>query len=243
MRCIGRFAAPAVLSGLVGLGPSQTLHAQTPVHLDTLEVTVSSRVSPGLSARTRTLDVITREELAGLPARSVGDLLRWANAVDLQQRSGAQADVSLRGAGFEQVLVLVDGVRVSDVQTGHFDLDLTVPLDRIERVEILRGPASSLFGADAVGGVVNVVTRSRARAVGSSTADEARPPTGSARAEGGSFGTLRLSATQALPVGSARLSLGEEWSESDGDRFRDGTTETACSTARWTRPSPAASSM
>src|SRR5690606_10576702 len=81
--------------------------------------------------------------------------------VDILPRSPAQADLAIRGASFEQVLVLVDGLRVSDEQTGHFDLDLAVPIDMIERIEILRGPGSTLYGPDAVGGVINIVTRSR----------------------------------------------------------------------------------
>ncbi|HSR42558.1 MAG TPA: TonB-dependent receptor [Longimicrobiales bacterium] len=201
-------ASPAALAGQVPAGS-----------LDTLTVRVPSRVSPGLSARTRTLAVLTREEIEAVPARSVGDLLRWMNGLELQQRSGAQADVSLRGAGFEQVLVLVDGVRVSDAQSGHFDLDLAVPVDRIERIEVLRGPASALFGGDAVGGVVHVVTRpgSRTRVPGSGVAVPGGPSVGG-RVEGGSFGTLRLSSTQTVPVGGVRLDLGQEWAESDGDR-------------------------
>lgn len=196
---------------MVGALASSGLAAQTPVApLDTLDVRVSSRVAPGLTARTRTLSVMTRDEIEAIPARSVADLLRWMNGVELQQRSGGQADLSLRGAGFEQVLVLVDGVRVSDTQSGHFDLDLAVPVDRIERLEVLRGPASALFGADAVGGVVNVVTRAGDTSVG------VPPATG--RIEGGAFGTLRLSATQSVPVGDGRLTFGEEWTTSDGDR-------------------------
>jgi vitamin B12 transporter len=210
----GIFALSVLLSVAVGPPPAS---AQTPVtELDTLDVWVSSRVSPGLSARTRTVDVMTREEIRGLPARSVGDLFRWINGVELQQRSGAQADLSLRGAGFEQVLVLVDGVRVSDSQSGHFDLDLAVPIDRIRRIEVLRGPASAMFGADAVGGVVNVVTFDGTRAGAEVPSPSA--PSATASAEGGSFGTARLSSTQRVRAGAARITLGEDWATSDGDR-------------------------
>ncbi len=192
------------------------LAAQEPMRLDTLDVMVSSRVSPALSARTRTVAVLTRAELDVLPARSVADALRWMNGVDVQQRGGAQADISLRGAGIEQVLVLVDGVRVSDVQTGHFDLDVTVPLDRVERIEVLRGPASALFGADAVGGVVNVVTRGSGGA-SSKDAGEDGFAVG-ARIEAGSFSTWRISSTQDALIGAGTISVAQEWASSDGDR-------------------------
>ncbi|HZD04652.1 MAG TPA: TonB-dependent receptor [Longimicrobiales bacterium] len=220
-RCLGRATraagtlrvATAVLVATMVYGGEAA--AQTPVpELDTLDVTVASRVSPALSVRTRTVAVLTREEIESVPARTVGDLLRWMNGVELQERSGAQADLSLRGAGFEQVLVLVDGVRVSDAQSGHFDLDLAVPVDRIRRIEVLRGPGSALFGADAVGGVVNIVTRDAA-----GDGDVGLGPVRTAaRAEGGSFGSWRLSATEAVPLGHAGIHLGQEWAASDGGR-------------------------
>ncbi|HSG48974.1 MAG TPA: TonB-dependent receptor plug domain-containing protein, partial [Longimicrobiales bacterium] len=142
--------------GLVlALAVAQPGVGQTPLLLDTLHVAVDSRLASGAGA----VQVLDAEELAALPVRSVEEALRWGLGIDLQRRSAAQADLSIRGSTFEQVLVLVDGVRMSDPQTGHFDLDLTVPLDRVERIEILRGPASAVHGADAVGGVVNVVTK------------------------------------------------------------------------------------
>ena len=65
----------------------------------------------------------------------------------------------MRGANFGQMLVLVDGVRLNDVQSGHHNGDIPVPLDAVERIEVLHGPGASLFGADAFGGTVNVITR------------------------------------------------------------------------------------
>ena len=140
---------------------SVPLSAQLPplARLDTLRVEVASRIASGFPARSRVVQVLTEEDLRLLPVRTVAEALRWMTAADLQSRSPAQADLSFRGSTFEQVLVLVDGVRMSDPQTGHFDLDLAVPLDRVARIEVLEGPASALYGADALGGVVNVVTR------------------------------------------------------------------------------------
>ncbi len=176
-----------------------------PIVLDTLPV-LGSRTSAGLPLRSRSVEVLDRTTLDALPARSVADALRWANGVELSARSPAQADLQLRGGTFEQVLVLVDGVRMSDPQTGHFDLDLAIPLDRVERIEILRGPASAQYGSDAIGGVVNVVTRSRTAGA-------------SARVEGGSFGTgvLAVDGAAELP-GSLRLEAGFEGGRSDGHR-------------------------
>lgn len=197
-RCIA-ILLPALLTG------AGALAAQTrPTPLDTLRVTASSRASAETTTATRAVEVITAEQIRRLPARTVGDVLKWAFGVDLMARSPALADLSIRGSTFEQVLVLVDGARASDAQTGHFDLDLAVPLDQVERVEIVRGPAAALYGADAMGGVVQIVTRKHAGS--------------SARAEAGSFGTTALAAASTVPLGSALLDLGGDFSRSDGHR-------------------------
>ncbi|MCC6365443.1 MAG: TonB-dependent receptor [Bryobacterales bacterium] len=88
------------------------------------------------------------------------DALRLDPSVDLRQRApdGIQADVSIRGGTFGQTLVLLNGLRMSDPQTGHHNLDLPVPLESIERIEVLHGAGSSLYGSDAVGGVINLIT-------------------------------------------------------------------------------------
>lgn len=114
----------------------------------------------GVAAEAATVAVLTREEIERLPARSLSDLLRFLPAVDVRRRGpGLQADVSLRGADYNGTLVLVDGEPVNDPQTNHHSLDLDVPIDAIERIEVLYGSASALYGSEAVGGVVHVVTR------------------------------------------------------------------------------------
>jgi iron complex outermembrane receptor protein len=88
------------------------------------------------------------------------DLLGLDAALDLQQRApgGFLADLSIRGATFGQTLVLLNGMRVSDAQTGHFNLDLSVPVEMLTGVEVLKGSGSTLYGSDAIGGVVNART-------------------------------------------------------------------------------------
>src|ERR1039458_5930312 len=102
-----------------------------------------------------------------LPARSSGlvlnaleDLLRTDPALDLQERApnGVQTDLSIRGGTFAETLVLLDGQRLNDAQTGHHDMDIPVPLDTIQQVEVLRGSGSTLYGSDAIGGVINIIT-------------------------------------------------------------------------------------
>jgi iron complex outermembrane receptor protein len=194
---------------LAGLLTPERGDAQDPDYtLDSLLASVGARAS-SLARAGRSIQIIDREQIRATPAKSLIDLLRWANGVDLRDRSPVQADLSIRGAGFEEVLVLVNGVRRSDAQTGHFDLDLTIPIDRIERIEILRGPASALYGGDAVGGVINVITRESGSGWG-------------ARAEGGSFGSGAASLIGAGRAAGWSLQGGAEFSRSDGDRTKLG---------------------
>jgi iron complex outermembrane receptor protein len=86
--------------------------------------------------------------------------LQLDSSIDLQQRNpGVQGDITIRGGTFGQTLVLVDGIRINDVQTGHHNMDLPVPLDAISEVQVLQGSGSTFYGSDAVSGVVNVITR------------------------------------------------------------------------------------
>ncbi|SPE42865.1 TonB-dependent receptor [Candidatus Sulfopaludibacter sp. SbA3] len=102
-----------------------------------------------------------------LPARSMylvsntlTDLLRLDPSLDLQERSpdGVQTDLSIRGGSFGQTLVLLNGLRLNDAQTGHHDMDIPVPLEAVTQVEVLRGSGSSMYGSDATAGVVNIIT-------------------------------------------------------------------------------------
>lgn len=164
-----RSAALVALLGLAGMtvvaGPAG---AQTPTVEE--QVVVTGSVAPAtLGSVGRSLTVITADDLRGLPIRTVTDALRLVPGLWVRERGpfGSQADFSLRGGGFGQVLVLVDGVRLNDVQSGHHNGDLPLTLDDIERIEVLGGAGASLFGADAVGGIIHIVTR---RGAGSSAA-------------------------------------------------------------------------
>jgi outer membrane receptor for ferrienterochelin and colicin len=109
----------------------------------------------------RSVTVFTREDIKNLPARSIADVLTLATSVDMRPRSpfGLQSDISIRGSAYSQVLILVDGVRVNDSQTGHHNSDFPVQLQDVDRVEVLLGPGSSIYGADAFGGIINIITR------------------------------------------------------------------------------------
>jgi len=156
-----------VLAPLVALAPL-ALHAQQPAPTPTapqpppLTTTIvvlgnPEAVAAGESARSAlTLD--TQEHR--LAFQDVEDYLRTDASVDIQQRgaAGTQADISIRGASFEQTLVLLNGLRINDVETEHFNLDVPVPLEALGSVSVLHGAGSTLYGSDAIGGVVDFVT-------------------------------------------------------------------------------------
>jgi iron complex outermembrane receptor protein len=91
--------------------------------------------------------------------RNWTDALEQDSSLDVQQRvPGTSADLSIRGSSFEETLILVNGLRLNDVQTGHNNLDLTFPFESVQRIEVLKGAGSTLYGSDAMGGAVNFIT-------------------------------------------------------------------------------------
>ncbi len=111
---------------------------------------------------TQSVTVITAGEIQKSGATTAAEIIRTATGSTVNEYGplGALSVVSLRGSSYQQVLVLLDGRRLNSASAGGFDLsDLPVPLDSIERIEIVRGPSSALYGADAVGGVVNIITK------------------------------------------------------------------------------------
>ena len=125
----------------------------------TVQVT-ASRVPETVDATLADVTVITREEIDASGSRDVLDLLRLQAGVDLYRTGGAgqQTSLFLRGTNANHVLVLIDGVRAASANTGAFAFEW-LPLDAVERIEIVRGPRASYWGSDAIGGVIQIFTR------------------------------------------------------------------------------------
>jgi vitamin B12 transporter len=121
---------------------------------------VGTRAPSALGSVVADVVVLDREQLRATTADSVEDLIRRVGGIQLSRNGGPgqNASVFVRGSGASSTLVLVDGVRVGSATLGQTDL-AALSLGLIERIEIMRGPGSSLYGADAVGGVINIVTR------------------------------------------------------------------------------------
>ncbi|OYT15267.1 MAG: hypothetical protein B7C24_13965 [Bacteroidetes bacterium 4572_77] len=130
--------------------------------LELNEVEVTAQAEPLVFSQVgRMITTITKKEIEQAPVSNLAELLSFVQSVDIRQRGGfgIQADVSIRGGSFDQVLVLLNGIPISDPQTGHFNLNIPVDLSQVEKVEILKGSASRVFGPNAFSGAINIITK------------------------------------------------------------------------------------
>lgn len=168
------------------------------VELDTQQVTGQLFNQP-IAEQAYAVEVLDREDLAMLPISTVAEALEWVTGVDVRQRGahGTQVDLGIRGAGYEQTLILIDGIRLNHPQTGHHNLDIPVVYEDIERIEVVRGPGAAQYGPNGNAGVINIVTR---KTINNETGRNAK-----LALEGGSYG-----------YGRAALALGKtegKWSQ------------------------------
>ncbi len=135
------------------------LQAQVKVE-EQVTITASNTVQK-IQRTGRNIIVIPGSLYANLAINSVDELLKYANGIEVQQRGvqGSQSDILMRGGTFQQVLILLDGIRLNDPLTGHFNGNIPIHPNEIDRIEILKGPASAVWGADAVGGVIHIITK------------------------------------------------------------------------------------
>jgi Outer membrane cobalamin receptor protein len=173
--------------------------------LDEVVVT-ASKVDLPLNLAAKQVTVITRNEIERAPVRSVEELLNYVAGVDILQRGphGVQADISLRGGSFDQTAILINGVNLTNPQTGHYSFDIPVNLSDIERIEIVQGPSSLVYGASAFAGGVNIITRKD-------------PQSGAfAKLEGGMHGLFGTEVRGAYNTGTSLHTLSAGYKRSDG---------------------------
>ncbi len=187
----------------------ENINAQTINHQLQDVVVTASRTPISFSDLTRSVIVIDSSEIKEAPVNSIQDLLQYIAGVDIKQRGvdGVQADASIRGGTFEETLILIDGVKMSDPQTGHHNLNLPISLDNVERIEILKGQGSKTFGPNAFSGVINIITKKNlTRSL-------------SVEALGGQNSYYKTSLSASLPLWKISNNLSISKDKSDGYRY------------------------
>jgi iron complex outermembrane receptor protein len=214
-------AGPAVAAPAIA-------QSQAPIRV-TQSVQVTTAVEPlPMEESDRSVSVILPQQ-AVVGTDSVVDLLRTDPSLNLQARAGegVQADLAIRGTTFEQSLVLVNGMRVDDPETGHLNLDIPVPLDAISRVDVLHGSGSTFYGSDAIGGAVNLLTG--APGAGLSVA---------ARSGAGSYGSLEEHLRASYSAGPFAEQLTGSRDTSDGFMADRNYSSNALASESWLKTKP-----
>lgn len=183
-------------------------------------VTVTASLLQQRASETgRNVTVIRGERFRDLPVQTLDELLRYLPGVEIQARGpkGSQSDIVLRGGTFQQVLVILDGMRLNDPNTGHFNSYIPIAPSEIERIEVLKGASSAIHGPDAVGGVINIITKTFAAKKG------AKGLTVTGGGGGGEYGLWNADAGVVFDNDNLHLGGGILHSQADGVQQR-GTT-------------------
>lgn len=195
---------------LASAGASLTCQAETNAETDNLSeiVVTATRTETDKTELASAVTVITRSDIERRQVRTLPELLKGSTGLDVVQTGGygQPASVYMRGAEASHILVLIDGIKAGSVTLGSTAFEL-IPVDQIERIEIIRGPQSSLYGSEAIGGVIQIFTRK---------GKQSEKPSISAQAGGGSYDTHQESGTISGRVQNSWYSLGASNLDSQG---------------------------
>ena len=187
-------------------------HSQT---LDLNPVLVESTIQQKRIRETgRNIIRLSKEELQKIPGNSLDEILRFIPGIEVQMRgpAGAQADFVMRGGTFQQVLVLIDGIRMNEPLTGHFNSYIPVLKEEIQSIEIIKGAAASIFGPDAVGGVIHIITQK--------SFEEKKQQHVRADIKRGSYGLSQNTFSGEVSNQHTSLFLGAQINKTDGQALR-----------------------
>lgn len=183
---------------------------ESSIKRDTLNEVIikSTRIDIPFKENARTIQIITSDIIMKSAATNLADVLQQIAGVDIRRRgtAGSQADLYIRGGGFDQTLLLIDGIKMDDAQTGHHTLNAALPIEVIERIEIVKGPSARIFGQNAFTGAINIVTKKKLKNMAS------------ANLEAGSFGQLNFSLTAGKEYENSSIIFHAGQLSSDGYR-------------------------
>lgn len=173
--------------------------------LDSVEV-IGARTPLSGRQSARPVTILTHSQIESAPVQSINDVLKLAAAVDVRQRGayGVQSDISVNGGTFDQVTVLLNGIPLNNPQSGHLNFIFPISVQDIERIEILEGAASRVYGVSAFSGAINIVTKN--------ATDNGM----NLYAKGGAFGTAEGGAGINLKKGNLSNYISGNYSRSDG---------------------------
>ena len=168
----------------------------------------SGRILIPFSDENRNLIIIDSVFLNNSSAKNLSEILQQVIGVDIRRRGNddIQSDLYIRGGSFDQTLLLINGIKVEDSQTGHHQMNLSLPIDLIDKIEILKGPGSRIFGMNAFNGAVNIITKKNSE-------------NGNINLDYGSFKTFQGSGS--IPINTKKTShiLSSTYRQSDGYRY------------------------
>ena len=141
-------------------GTAATVFAANADHQEKPVIVTATRTAQTADASLASVTVITRKDIERQQARSIQDLLRGVPGVSISNNGGAgkTTSVFMRGTESDHVLVMIDNIKVGSATSGTTAFE-NIPIDQIDRIEIMRGPRSSLYGSEAIGGVIHIFTR------------------------------------------------------------------------------------
>jgi vitamin B12 transporter len=207
-----RLVLPACLA-IALIGSARADESSSTTNVLPATIVTGTRIPTDIADTPTTISVITRDQIEAQQDATVADVLRDVAGVDVvtSGQPGSESSVFIRGADSSQTLVLIDGVRVNNPFNNAYNFAF-LPVDNIDHIEVMRGPQSTLYGSEALGGVINIVTKAYTG-----------PPTGSVMVEGGSDNSLLTRAAFAMSSGKLSLSGEGSYFTSDNERLNSDT--------------------
>ena len=198
-----------LLTILLLIGLHQSVAQDSLIYYQQPIVITANRTPTNALYVSRSIDIIDSGIVRRLGTVSIEDALRSGSNITIQSRGlfGVQTDVSIRGSLFSQNLILLNGVPLGDPQTSHHNLDIPISTKQIDRIEILKGPGSAQYGANAYGGIVNIIIQ------------EPKETSGTIRLSGGNFGLFEGIGSFNVVSSQIQSSHTVEFRRSDGYRY------------------------